>query len=162
MDEETYDLTPRHCVPNGCGIKKKLLTSIKTDDNGYVLDEEIGAVPDIRSLPRKGGCGIGPDGSSFEQVLDKLDLTALQKQEAKIAAEKKAIEERLAKEEAEVSRLRSLSEKDLLVEICLLLKGQQLKKKEVVVGLKKKFDYDKWQAYTDAFKDEQQILSGIK
>lgn len=150
-----------------CGITPrgiKALDAIKTDDNGYVLDEEVGSVPDIRKLPRKGGCGIGPDGASFEQVLERMDMTELQKREAKIAAEKKAIAERLAKEEAEVSRLRSLSEKELLVEICLLLKGKPAQPVEYVGAkmTKKKYDYDQWQAMTDKFRDENQILSGIK
>jgi hypothetical protein len=141
----------------------KALDEIKTDENGYVLDREVGAVPDIRKLPRQGGCGIGKDGQSFEQVLDQLDMSALKKQEAKLAAEKKRLEERLKKEEAEVNRLRGMSEKDLLVELVLLMKKATVKEEVVRVGgLKKKFDYDKWSVATDAFKDEQRILSGIK
>jgi hypothetical protein len=122
MDEEVIirpNIKKRHFTD----AKVLCVDGIAIDENGFVLDESLGKVEDIRKLPRKGGCGIGSDGLSFEQVLDNLDRKALKEQEERRAAEQKAQEERLKQEEQEINRLRSLSEKDLLVELVLLLKN---------------------------------------
>jgi hypothetical protein len=105
-------------------------------------------------LPRKGGCGIGSDGLSFEQVLDNLDRKALKEQEERRAAEQKAQEERLKQEEQEINRLRSISEKDLLVELVLLLKNQNQKQIQPTI-------YNNWKKLT-TYSEEAKTLSGLK
>lgn len=154
MEKELKPLCEMFGTPVGADITK--LDWIKTDENGYVTDEVMGAVPDIRKLPRKGGCGIGVDGSSFEQVLNELDALVLKRKEAKIAEEKKALEERLAKEEAEISRLRGLSEKEILVEIAFSLYKEKVDNE--VKSSTKQYDYEQ----ENSKEDLKNLLKGFE
>jgi hypothetical protein len=139
-------------------LKSYCSDGIKTDENGYVVDD---VVDDVRKLPRQGGCGIGADGLSFEQVLDNLDMINLKKQEEELALKKKKLEERLKLEELEVKRIRDLDIHGLLVEILLALKPKVPEEVEYTVK-KTKYDYDKWKTVTDQIKDSSLILSGLK
>jgi hypothetical protein len=72
---------------------------------------------DIRQAPKRGGCGIGGEGKSFEQALDMIERQELEREQRELEREQQR-----QKEEQEY--LASLTEKQLLLEILLALKPQ--------------------------------------
>lgn len=120
--------------------RSRCIDGITVDEAGYVTDPKFSEVPDIRSLPRSGGCGLS-NNKNFDEVLFEAEKIIKEN-------EKRIEKEFQEKEEAEATRIKNLSTHELLMELYSLMKSQ-FEPKPVK------------QQFKTELEREQQKLSGI-